>query len=144
MHKTHIFDQKNNPPKNCFYRSTYPILFQTVTGNKQFLFLGLKHIVPSIFRCAISESGLEGSRLAYSVLLRAVVYTGAIYSSHVNDKGACNLSCHSALMAWLRPFSWKTCMHMKCRYFCDELDDAAVLFRTQCWFFLYWATGISP
>ena len=27
--------------KNYFYRPTYPIFFRTVTGNKQFLFLGL-------------------------------------------------------------------------------------------------------
>ena len=27
--------------KNCFYQSTYIIFFQNVTGNKQFLFLGL-------------------------------------------------------------------------------------------------------
>ena len=37
MHKTHIFDQKNNA-KHFFYRPTYPIFFQTVTGNKQFIF----------------------------------------------------------------------------------------------------------
>ena len=33
MHKTHIFD-----------RPTYPIFFQTVTGNKQHFFLGLTGI----------------------------------------------------------------------------------------------------
>ena len=41
MHKTHIFDQKENAKKIYFYRPTYPIFLQTVTGNKQFLFLGL-------------------------------------------------------------------------------------------------------
>ena len=41
MHKTHIFDQKNNAKKIKDYWPTYPIFFRTVTGNKQFLFLGL-------------------------------------------------------------------------------------------------------
>ena len=49
MHKTHIFDQKNNA-KLFFYRPTYPILFQTVTGNKQFLFLGLIHQLFSFWK----------------------------------------------------------------------------------------------
>ena len=40
MHKTQIFDQKNNAKKK-FYRPTYPIFLRTVTGSKQFLFLGL-------------------------------------------------------------------------------------------------------
>ena len=40
MHKTHIFDQKNNQKK--YILATYlPYFFQTVTGNKQFLFSGL-------------------------------------------------------------------------------------------------------
>ena len=41
MHKTHIFDQKNNAKK--FFLTDLPTLFffWTVTGNKQFLFLGL-------------------------------------------------------------------------------------------------------
>ena len=41
MHKTHIFDQKNNAKKYFF--TDLPTLFLggTVTGNKQFIFLGL-------------------------------------------------------------------------------------------------------
>ena len=40
MHKTHIFDQKNNAKKNIL--PTYlPYFFQSVTGNKQLIFLGL-------------------------------------------------------------------------------------------------------
>ena len=49
MHKTHIFDQKKNPKKNFFYRLTYPIFLRTVTGNKQFIFLGLS-ILGKIFK----------------------------------------------------------------------------------------------
>ena len=41
MQKKKIFDQKNNAKKKKKYRPTYPIFFRTVTGNKQFLFLGL-------------------------------------------------------------------------------------------------------
>ena len=40
MQKTHIFDQKNNTKK--YILPTYlPYFFQTVTGNKQYFFLGL-------------------------------------------------------------------------------------------------------
>ena len=40
MHKTHIFDQKNNAKKKPL--PTYlPYFFRTVTGNKHFIFLGL-------------------------------------------------------------------------------------------------------
>ena len=41
MHKTHIFDQKELCKKNFFTDPTYPIYFRTVTGNKQFIFLGI-------------------------------------------------------------------------------------------------------
>ena len=37
-----------------FYRPTYPISFRTVTGNKQFLFLGLSLFIAG--ECKRSES----------------------------------------------------------------------------------------
>ena len=40
MHKTHIFDQKNNA-KNIFLLTYLPYFFRTVTGNKKYIFLGL-------------------------------------------------------------------------------------------------------
>ena len=40
MHKTHFLDQKNTAKKN-FLPTYLPYFFQAVTGNKQFIFLGL-------------------------------------------------------------------------------------------------------
>ena len=45
MHKTHIFDQKKKCKFFFFtYLPTYPIFFHTVTGNKQYFFLGLVRV----------------------------------------------------------------------------------------------------
>ena len=52
MHKTQIFDQKNNAKKNIF--PTYlPYFFRAVTGNKQLIFLGL---IKNILSLILSEN----------------------------------------------------------------------------------------
>ena len=68
MHKTHIFDQKNNAKKKRFYWPTYPIFFQTVTGNKEYFFLGLNL---SIQVCLSVD---EGARLFLEDLTKGEEY----------------------------------------------------------------------
>ena len=41
MHKTHIYYQKNNA-KKIFFTNLPTLFFRTVTGNKQYFFLGLR------------------------------------------------------------------------------------------------------
>ena len=50
MHKTHIFDQKNNAKKIFFTDLPSTLFFQAVTGNKQLIFLGLTKYKTMEFR----------------------------------------------------------------------------------------------
>ena len=50
----HIFDQRNNA-KKIILPTYLPYFFRTVTGNKQFLFLGLRYISTAIgFTCILN------------------------------------------------------------------------------------------
>ena len=84
MHKTHIFDQKNNAKKHIF--PTYlPYFFRTVTGNKQFIYLGLSFLPPEA-ELPIEEKTLNGHFQKGIYVWCLVLYMGkmAIFGSATN------------------------------------------------------------